>query len=171
DSLEDAELALKKDPPFTLAIHPHLFMPIRSMIHVDELLKEYNSKEQRKYVKFIPDTAHLTIVEDDPAQAIRKYKDHLAAIHFKDWLPHFGRYSHRYARGFMPLASISTVMESANANAVFTIASGESDDQLFLFEPRHGCGLLGQPRRDQIRIVRPLVQFDDDLLLFHGHGR
>jgi sugar phosphate isomerase/epimerase len=102
DSWEGAELALQQNPPFTLAVHPHLFMPIRSMNRVDEIMESI-PPEQRQYIKFLPDTAHLTIVEDDPAKAILKYKDRLAAIHFKDWQPHYGRYSHRYARGFVPL--------------------------------------------------------------------
>jgi sugar phosphate isomerase/epimerase len=106
----DAQRAITMSPPFTLALHPHQFMPIRSMKHVDELFEKIDvlfQKEDRQkaqeLVKFLPDTAHLTIVENDPAEALRKYKDRLAAVHLKDWLPYFGRYSHRYARGFVPL--------------------------------------------------------------------
>jgi sugar phosphate isomerase/epimerase len=43
-------------------------------------------------LKFLPDTAHLYIGGDDPAEAIRRVdKDRLAGVHFKDWTPDFGR--------------------------------------------------------------------------------
>lgn len=98
-----AEAALKANPPFTLAIHPHAFMPIRFLEHAEKFLNAFDTPKLRNYVKFLPDTAHLTVAEADIADAIRRYKNRLAAVHFKDWRPSFGRYSHRYARGFVPL--------------------------------------------------------------------
>jgi hypothetical protein len=54
-------------------------------------------------LKFLPDTAHLHIAGEDPAEAIRRARGRLAGIHLKEWTGDFGRSYHRYARGFVEL--------------------------------------------------------------------
>jgi sugar phosphate isomerase/epimerase len=94
-----AEEALATDPPFTLALHPHLFMDVHRYARAKRILRDH--KEDN--LKFLPDTAHLSIAGDDILQAIQKYYKRLAAVHLKDWTPDFGRHSLRYARGFLEL--------------------------------------------------------------------
>lgn len=83
-----------KGGEFTLAVHPHVFKPTRSLKTIQKLLS-WNPN-----LKFVPDTAHITIIGDDSVKAIRLWKDRIAAIHLKDWSPEFGRSAHSYARGF-----------------------------------------------------------------------
>jgi len=85
---------------FTLAIHPHVFKPTNSLEIALERLK------QDPKLKFIPDTAHLTVAGNDPVEAIRLFEkqiDRIASVHLKDWTADFGRSVHRYARGFVEL--------------------------------------------------------------------
>ena len=96
---EETEAVTKQASPFTVGLHPHLFMPIHKLQQVKDIL----DKNSSPYLKFIPDTAHLTIAQDDPVQAVRMFPQRLAAVHLKDWNSSFGRYSHRYAHGFTGL--------------------------------------------------------------------
>lgn len=82
---------------FTLALHPHLFKPIYRLGEAERLLN------QHKDLEFIVDTAHLSIAGDSPDEAIELLKGRIAAVHFKDWRPDYGRHSHRYAKGFTEL--------------------------------------------------------------------
>ncbi len=63
------------------------------------------------------------------------------------------------------LASISTRNNSVTLVACSEAKgedSGELKDQLFVAEPRHWCGLIGQTRGDQIRIVSTLIHRHHD---------
>ena len=82
---------------FTPALHPGVFSPIRRVSDALILLEEYPG------LKVLCDTAHLTIAGDNPADAVHVLKDRIAAVHFKDWTPEFGRSGPRYSRGFMEL--------------------------------------------------------------------
>ncbi len=84
---------------FSLALHPHAFKTVQTLSQAFDLLTEHTD------LLWLPDTAHLFIVGDDPARALRKKSDRLVAVHLKDWTPKFGRWSHRYARGFTVLGS------------------------------------------------------------------
>ncbi len=95
----ETEAVTKLEVPFTIGLHPHLFMPVNRLNQVRDIFKKNNSP----HLKLIPDTAHLTIAEDDPIEALRLFPDRIAAVHLKDWNPNFGRYSHRYAHGFARL--------------------------------------------------------------------
>ena len=96
---ESSHIAL--DLGFTLALHPHMFTPTRRLTEAFTLLEQHSHPGFR----FLPDTAHLTIVGDDPCKALEVGIDRLAAVHIKDWVPEFGRFSHRYALGFTELGS------------------------------------------------------------------
>ena len=99
DSWSEAHArTLESANPFTLALHPHWFMPVRKLVHVERILASAPSP----HLQIIIDTAHAVIAEDDPAAAVEKHLPRLAAIHVKDWNPDFGRWSHRYAHGFCP---------------------------------------------------------------------
>jgi signal transduction histidine kinase/sugar phosphate isomerase/epimerase len=90
---------------FTLALHPHMYKRVHRLETAAALL------EQHPELKFLPDTAHLFLARDDPAEAIRRYVDRLAAVHLKDWTPRYGRSFHRYARGFVELGNGSIGLE------------------------------------------------------------
>jgi signal transduction histidine kinase len=82
---------------FTLALHPHLYKPIHRIVDAEDILRRHPE------VMLLPDTAHLTIAGDAPAQVVAEWIDRITAIHLKDWTPIYGRSSHRYARGFVDL--------------------------------------------------------------------
>jgi signal transduction histidine kinase/sugar phosphate isomerase/epimerase len=83
-----------------LALHPHLFLQIDTIADALKVLREHPPHEWPN-LKLLPDTAHLHMTGDDPLEILKKHAHRIAAIHLKDWLPQFGRYSHRYARGFV----------------------------------------------------------------------
>lgn len=95
--------------PYTLAIHPHWFMPIRTRVDVEGVFGEMAkvAPASGEFLRLIVDTAHSEIAEDDPTEFIKAHFDRLAAVHIKDWVPDYGRWSHRYAKGFaLPGAGI-----------------------------------------------------------------
>ncbi len=84
---------------FQLALHPHLFKPIFRIGDASRLLREH------RRLRFILDTAHLSIAGEDLDAACLVAKGRLAALHAKDWRPVYGRHSHRYAKGFTELGN------------------------------------------------------------------
>ncbi len=104
--------ALESDNPFTLALHPHWFMPMLKLSQAEGIMEAVPSPN----LKIIIDTAHLCIAEDDAAAAIRRHQSHLASVHIQDWSPDYGRWSHRYARGVCPpgqgIAPLQEVMKT-----------------------------------------------------------
>lgn len=88
------------------ALHPHWFFHIRSSKEFRQRLAKYLWLHRRKgtgRLKLLADTAHLTICRENAGAVIRRFSGHLAAIHLKEWLPYYGRFSQRYAQGFRPL--------------------------------------------------------------------
>lgn len=86
-----------------LALHPHLFLQIDTISDALKILKAH-PEHQFPNLKLLPDTAHVHMTESEPLdvlEVLRKHAQRIAAIHLKDWQPQFGRYSHRYARGFV----------------------------------------------------------------------
>ena len=96
---EGAESQRAMNAGFVLALHPHLFKPVHRLAEAEKLLREH------RQLRFLPDTAHLTIAGDSPAHAVSLWRERLAAVHLKDWTPIYGRSSHRYARGFVELGT------------------------------------------------------------------
>jgi len=92
---EFAPLAIKKG--FTLALHPLVFSRVRRLQEAFDLIEEHPE------LRLLLDTAHLMIAGDDPTEAVRRAAGRIAAVHFKDWSPKFGRACHRFARGFTEL--------------------------------------------------------------------
>lgn len=82
---------------YRIVLHPHAFKEVHCMDDAVRLL-DANPK-----MLLVLDSAHLHIVGDDILDAVRKCPGRLAAIHFKDWSPRYGRVSHRYAKGFTEL--------------------------------------------------------------------
>lgn len=80
-----------------LALHPITFRPLHRMSAAHALLEEHPE------LLIIPDSAHLHIVGDDPALALRQCVGRLASVHLKDWTPEYGRSAYRYSRGFTEL--------------------------------------------------------------------
>jgi sugar phosphate isomerase/epimerase/signal transduction histidine kinase len=82
---------------FTLALHPHVFKWIHRLAQAEAALERWPK------LKYIVDTAHLTIAGDDPCLALRRNVDRIAAVHLKDWTRAFGSAAFHYAKGFVPL--------------------------------------------------------------------
>lgn len=81
-------------PELTLALHPHMFKPVQTAHEAEKLLGDYS------HLRFLPDTAHLTITG---ANLLKLLEDNLAriiAVHLKDWASEFGRSYQFYSRGF-----------------------------------------------------------------------
>lgn len=97
DNWNESEYAPRLDQGYMLVLHPHVFMQIHRMKNAEPLLGKYPK------LKFCPDTAHLYMVGDNAWDAIKRFPSQVHAIHLKDWQPQFGRYSQRYARGFVEL--------------------------------------------------------------------
>ena len=122
--------------PIRLAIHPHWFMPIRRRKHFEEKIAEaraqvlahYRKSESTKdkaqeltenacaNLRLIVDTAHSFIAEDDPEKFVRDHFESLESVHLKGWRPDFGRWSHRYPKGFcIPdkgIVDVASVMDA-----------------------------------------------------------
>ncbi|MEK7675854.1 MAG: TIM barrel protein [Verrucomicrobiota bacterium] len=96
---DDKESQAAVGEGFTLALHQRLFKPVHRLEQAEAILQAHPS------LRFLPETAHLTIAGDSPADAVAKWAARLAAIHLKDWTPIYGRSSHRYARGFVQLGT------------------------------------------------------------------
>jgi len=93
---EEASLAAM-NRGFVVALHPHAYMPIGDLADAQPLLNRYDK------LKWLPDTAHLTIAGEDPMKSLSLPHERIAAVHLKDWTAAYGRSAHRYARGFTEL--------------------------------------------------------------------
>jgi signal transduction histidine kinase/sugar phosphate isomerase/epimerase len=93
------------DGGYLPALHPGVFNPVRRTSDVLAVLEEYPD------IRFLCDTAHITIAGDDPIEVVNLLKDHMVAVHFKDWTPEFGRSGPRYARGFTELGKGTVKLE------------------------------------------------------------
>jgi len=103
----EAEEAVCATNPFRLALHPHWFKKVQRQAQAQAILEKYVREHPKdpdsRLLGFLPDAAHLYIAGDDPTQAIASFRGRLAGVHLKDWSPSYGRYSHRYAHGFVSL--------------------------------------------------------------------
>lgn len=107
---EAEKAAVSGEHPFRLGLHPHWFMKVQRLAQARKRLAEYRKmfpaqegQRLRNDLLLLPDTAHLTIADDNPVRAVSEFADRLAAVHLKDWTPAYGRYSHRYSQGFVSL--------------------------------------------------------------------
>lgn len=94
---------------YRIAFHPHAFMTIERLAHVESLFTADNP-----HLYWLPDTAHLYIVGGsfrDIDAALQVPRDRLIAVHLKDWDPAYGRSYHRYAKGFVPLGRGNVPLE------------------------------------------------------------
>lgn len=122
DWTEQEAAAMSYDPPFMLALHPHWFMKVQRVSQAEQRLREYKQRfPGAEYLKLLPDTAHLAIAENDAIPTLERLRDQLGAIYLKDWKPSFGRYSHRYAQGFVALGQgivkVGEVLEQLRVDA------------------------------------------------------
>ena len=63
----------------------------------EELLGEHPK------LRFLPDTAHLTVAGDDVIATMDRNFDRIEAVHVKDWTGEFGRAYQFYSFGFIEL--------------------------------------------------------------------
>jgi sugar phosphate isomerase/epimerase/nitrogen-specific signal transduction histidine kinase len=156
ENWDDNECKMAIDAGFVLALHPHLFKPIHRVQDAEKLLAEHDK------LRFLPDTAHLTIAGDSLADALSRWRHRLAAIHLKDWTPIYGRSSHRYGRGFVELGDgiinfdqIFKSLETIDYSGWLVIEQGrpESSPQKVIAHAAQWLGLNAQAhRRKQIEI-------------------
>lgn len=85
------------DERFKVALHAHMYKPIQT---TDEAATILN---QNPRLRFLPDSAHLTIAGDDPTAAIDRFRHCIDVAHIKDWRENAGRSYQFYARGFCKL--------------------------------------------------------------------
>ncbi len=111
DTWYEEEATKAMQAGFTLALHPHAYMPIGDLADALEILESHPNDDYPR-LKFVADTAHLTVTHDDPVEAIQRTRDRLVAVHLKDWSPEFGRSSFRYARGFAELGDGSVDLDA-----------------------------------------------------------
>ncbi len=81
----------------TLALHPHMFKQIQTTADVDDYLGKHGG------LRFLPDTAHLTVAGEDVKAVIDNHYGRIEAIHLKDWTAEYGRAYQFYGRGFVEL--------------------------------------------------------------------
>lgn len=84
---------------FRIALHPHMYKPVQTLDEAERLLRKYRE------LRFLPDTAHLTIAGDDPVKSIERWVPRIDAVHMKDWQENVGRSYQFYARGFCELGT------------------------------------------------------------------
>jgi sugar phosphate isomerase/epimerase/signal transduction histidine kinase len=98
-----------RNPSFQFVLHPHWFMQVNKIRKAEEIIERVALDNLR----LIIDTAHAVIAEDDLLAAISRQGPRLAAVHIKDWRPDYGRWSHRYSKGFcVPDQGIVPVREA-----------------------------------------------------------
>lgn len=101
---------IAEEKRFRLALHYHHLCRLTSFEEARKLLKDHPN------VEWLPDTAHLFIGKQRTDAVIQMLLDselqkRTFAIHLKDWTPVFGRFSHRFAKGFCPLGEGSVGVE------------------------------------------------------------
>ncbi|MBD3373581.1 GAF domain-containing protein [candidate division KSB1 bacterium] len=112
----------------TLALHPYIYSSTHRLSGALNLLKEFES------LKFLPDTAHMTIAGDNFKELVKKTREHIIGIHLKDWSVRFGRSPFRYARGFTELGKgnvdfslIFKSLENINYNGWLIVEQDRTD--------------------------------------------
>lgn len=89
----------------TLALHPHMFKQIQTTADVDHYLDKHPG------LRFLPDTAHLTVAGEDVKTVIDNHYGRIEAIHLKDWTAEYGRAYQFYGRGFVELGQGDVLLE------------------------------------------------------------
>lgn len=92
---EEAESAYQAD--FRLALQYNHLSALPSPSDALDLLNRWPK------LKWLPDTAHLFIGQQNNGrlqELLLQHLDRTVAVHLKDWKASYGRFSHRYARGF-----------------------------------------------------------------------
>jgi sugar phosphate isomerase/epimerase/signal transduction histidine kinase len=87
---------------FTLALH---YNHLSGLSGVEEALRLLDLWPN---LMWLPDTAHLFIGQqsnDKLIELLLRLRERTLAVHLKDWKAAYGRFSHRYARGFCAIGS------------------------------------------------------------------
>ena len=129
---------------FALALHPHAFKRVRRLDQAMALLNQHDGQ-----LKLLPDLAHLTIVGDDPAQAIcRIGSARLAGVHIRDWKRRFGRSSHLYVRGFTRLG---------DGDVASSRAQGTQRDRIRRLANRRARRFVARALREHLAMRRGVI--------------
>jgi sugar phosphate isomerase/epimerase/signal transduction histidine kinase len=112
DRYNENEMHVAFQAGYVLGVHPHVFGDIETVGDWDKLKAR---PDLQGSLKFLPDTAHLTIAGSDVVEAISARIGETIAVHVKDWKPEYGSSSHRYARGFCNLGQGSVLLREVMA--------------------------------------------------------
>jgi sugar phosphate isomerase/epimerase len=114
---------------YRLGLHPHMYRPVQTLQEVERLLQLHPR------LRFIPDTAHLTIAGEEPTEGIKRSFARIDAIHLKDWKANVGRSYQFYARGFcelgmgdIELEKVLTLLAARRFEGWVVVEQDSSDD-------------------------------------------
>jgi sugar phosphate isomerase/epimerase len=119
-------------PKVPLALHPHMFKPVQTGQEAEKLLGEHEN------LRFLPDTAHLTIAGENVQELLERNIDRIVGVHLKDWASEFGRSFQFYSRGFgvqfgygdVKLPEIIESLKSKRYNRWIVVEQDVADDPL-----------------------------------------
>jgi len=119
-------------PGVVLALHPHMFKPVQTAQEAEKLLREHQD------VRFLPDTAHLTIAGEDVVELLKRNMSRIVGVHLKDWASEFARSYHFYSRGFgvqfgygdVKLSEMIEFLKSKRYNGWIVVEQDVADDPL-----------------------------------------
>ena len=80
------------DSDLTLTLHPHMFRAVQTARDAERILT------QHPRLRFLPDTAHLTVAGEELPAVFDKNYDAIEAVHLKDWTAEYGRAYQFYSR-------------------------------------------------------------------------
>jgi sugar phosphate isomerase/epimerase len=107
-----------------------MFKPVQTAQEAEKLLKEHED------LRFLPDTAHLTIAGEDVLELLERNMNRLVGVHLKDWASEFGRSYQFYSRGFgvqfgygdVRLSEIMEFLKSKKYNGWIVVEQDVADD-------------------------------------------
>lgn len=108
----DCNILRALDQEYRIALHPHAYCEIGRLADTRKLLQNHPG------LWLLPDTAHAAVMGEDIAPVVRTMCERIAAVHFKDWTPLYGRSSYRYASGFRELGQ-----GELNLRAIWEVAA------------------------------------------------
>lgn len=103
----DEEHRFASERNLLFALHTHMFKPVQTLEEAKQRLEEFPR------LRFLPDTAHLTVAGEDIFEVLKWGLEKAPAVHLKDWISDYGRSYHFYSEGFVPLGEGSVDLDGA----------------------------------------------------------
>lgn len=96
---------LNQSDDLLFALHPHMFKPVQTASEAEAVMNRYPQ------LRFLPDTAHLTVAGEDVRAVLERNYHRIEAVHLKDWSAVFGRAYQFYSRGFTELGKGDVLLD------------------------------------------------------------